>query len=393
MSTKKAAVKKTKTSAKVAANKNTKKTPVKAVSKTIVKAKAPAKKATAVKAVTKKPIAKKNTVKNVAPASAKKAPAKKPVVTKQTAKTVKTTKTVARKPAAKIVAPKTAPKTVKGTTKKAPAKVVNKTSAISKTPLKAAAPNQKTTAKNMPKTKTVETKAKATITKTAAKAPATKKEPVAKKNDLSVEEAVARVMRVVGNDADQAVKATATAKTAKVTKADKAIKPAKNDNVFDYKAGDMVVYPAHGVGMVEGVENLTIGGLDVTLYTITFTKDRMRLKLPLQKVKTSGLRPLSTKEQMQSAMQTMRGRARIKRVMWSRRAQEYEAKINSGSPVQVAEVLRDLRRNAMGAENSYSERQIFQAALERLASELAAIEKINEVDAAQKLQDVLTEAA
>ncbi|HEY1096740.1 MAG TPA: CarD family transcriptional regulator, partial [Alphaproteobacteria bacterium] len=249
---------------------------------------------------------------------------------------------------------------------------------------------QKMPAKTAQKT-TKKAVAKAPV-KTTAKAAAAKTAP--KKKDVSIEEAVARVMRVVGKDKPEAaVKATATPAIAKVTKADKAVKPAKNDNVFDYKAGDMVVYPAHGVGQVEGVENLSIGGLDVTLYTITFAKDRMRLKLPLQKVKTSGLRPLSTKDQMQTAMQTMRGRARIKRVMWSRRAQEYEAKINSGSPIQVAEVLRDLRRNAMGAENSYSERQIFQAALERLASELAAIEKIGEADAAQKLQNVLTEAA
>jgi CarD family transcriptional regulator len=243
------------------------------------------------------------------------------------------------------------------------------------------------------------------VTKTQAKAPAAKATPkaAAKKNDLSVEEAVARVMNVVGKAEtkpaktvkaanDTASNATSTVASAKVAKT-VAAKPAKNDNTLDYKAGDMVVYPAHGVGQVDGVETLTIGGIEVTLYTITFAKDRMRLKLPLQKIKTSGLRPLSTKDQMQSALQTMRGRARIKRVMWSRRAQEYEAKINSGSPVQVAEVLRDLRRNATGAENSYSERQIFQSALERLASELAAIEKIGETEAAQKLQNVLTEAA
>ncbi|HEY1095859.1 MAG TPA: CarD family transcriptional regulator, partial [Alphaproteobacteria bacterium] len=268
MPSKSAAVKKAKTIVKAPANKNTKKPVAKVV------AKAPAKKAVAAK----KPVAKKAV-----------APAKK-IAAKSTAKS-------AIKPVAKKAVP----------TKKAP--------------LKAAAPTKKAPAQKMPaKTAQKTTKkavAKAPV-KTTAKAAAAKTSP--KKKDVSIEEAVARVMRVVGKDKpDAAVKATATPAIAKVTKADKAVKPAKNDNVFDYKAGDMVVYPAHGVGQVEGVENLSIGGLDVTLYTITFAKDRMRLKLPLQKVKTSGLRPLSTKDQMQTAMQTMRGRARIKRVMWSRR--------------------------------------------------------------------------
>ncbi len=160
-----------------------------------------------------------------------------------------------------------------------------------------------------------------------------------------------------------------------------------------YKAGDKVVYPAHGVGRVEGVEKLNVAGVEVTLYTITFEKDRMRLKLPLQKVATSGLRRLTAKDKLGEVFQTMKGRARIRRVMWSRRAQEYEAKINSGNPVQVAEVLRDLKRNVTSTEHSYSERQVFQQALERLASEYAAIENITEEKAAEKLQSILTEAA
>ena len=364
---------------------------------------------------------------------AKSAAAKKPVAKivakKPVAKTLskpvpKTLKSVAKKPAVKAVANKNTKVTAKPVAKKPVAKTVTKVvakvmpKAVAKKPVAKPAPAAK---KPLAKTP-VKASVKA-MTKPAVKAPVAKaapkaatKAPAAKnaKNNLSVEEAVARVMGVVGkketaktakltakpadkkaaNDAVATPVAAATAaKTAKAVAAPSVAKTAKNDNVFDYKAGDMVVYPAHGVGQVDGVETLTIGGIEVTLYTITFAKDRMRLKLPLQKIKTSGLRPLSTKEQMQSALQTMRGRARIKRVMWSRRAQEYEAKINSGSPVQVAEVLRDLRRNATGAENSYSERQIFQSALERLASELAAIEKIGEADAAIKLQNVLTEAA
>jgi CarD family transcriptional regulator len=183
----------------------------------------------------------------------------------------------------------------------------------------------------------------------------------------------------------------ATAKTVTVAAATK-VAPKNDNKVLDFKAGDKVVYPAHGVGRVEGIEKLTAGGIEVTLYTITFEKDRMRLKLPLQKVATSGLRRLATKEQLAEVYQTMKGRARIRRVMWSRRAQEYEAKINSGSPIQVAEVLRDLKRNVSSTEHSYSERQIFQQALERLASELAAIENTAQDVAAEKLQTMLVEA-
>ncbi len=308
-------------------------------------------------------------------------------------------KSSAKAPVKKPVAKALVKKPVARTTVKAAAKTTVKAKVpIAKAPVKAAA---KAPVKAMQKTPTK------AVTQAASKAVAAKSSTKSSKPDLSVEEAVARVMGVVGKKETKATKPAAPAKndnaaamavssvaTAKVATKAVAPKPAKNDNAsLDYKPGDMVVYPAHGVGQVDGVETLTIGGIEVTLYTITFAKDRMRLKLPLHKIKTSGLRPLSTKDQMQTALQTMRGRARIKRVMWSRRAQEYEAKINSGSPVQVAEVLRDLRRNATGAENSYSERQIFQSALERLASELAAIEKIGEADAAIKLQNVLTEAA
>lgn len=158
---------------------------------------------------------------------------------------------------------------------------------------------------------------------------------------------------------------------------------------LEYSAGDLVVYPAHGVGHIEGIETQTIAGMEVTLYTISFAKDRMRLKLPVQNIKTSGLRKLATPQQMNSALETMKGRARIKRTMWSRRAAEYEAKINSGDPMLVAEVLRDLRRNVDSVEQSYSERQIFQAALERLATEFAAVEKIELPEATKKLESVL----
>jgi CarD family transcriptional regulator len=158
---------------------------------------------------------------------------------------------------------------------------------------------------------------------------------------------------------------------------------------LDFVAGDFVVYPAHGVGQVEGVEIQNIAGMQVTLYTICFEKDRMRLKLPVSKVKASGLRKLSSKDRLKDALATLQGRSQVRRIMWSRRAQEYEAKINSGDPVSIAEVLRDLKKEGDQGEQSYSERQIYQAALARLAREVAAIEQIDEKKAAEKLEAVL----
>lgn len=158
-------------------------------------------------------------------------------------------------------------------------------------------------------------------------------------------------------------------------------------------AGDYVVYPAHGVGQVNGIETMTIGGTEVHFYNVTFEKDRMRLKIPTFKAKEIGLRKLCTADRLKDARKVLQGRARVRRVMWSRRAQEYETKINSGDPLAIAEVLRDLKRNSHENEQSYSERQIYQSALERLAREVAAVESITEEEAASQLEVVLGKAA
>jgi len=163
---------------------------------------------------------------------------------------------------------------------------------------------------------------------------------------------------------------------------------ANNDN-FSFTKGDYVVYPAHGVGQIEGVETNSIGGMEISLYAISFEKERMRLKIPVAKAESSGLRKLSTANHIDSAITTLKGRARARRTMWSRRAQEYETKINSGDPVAIAEVLRDLKRSNDDSEQSYSERQIYQSALERLAREVAAVEKLSEAEAADKLEDIM----
>ncbi len=264
----------------------------------------------------------------------------------------------------------------------------------------------KAVAKKKPAAKVVAKAKKKPIAKTSPKKAA---KPVAKKTVKAPAKVMTMAMKKVKPaNMSQKPAPKAVAKVTKLTKVEAPVqqtaktlakapaKPAANGNTIAphaYKAGDKVVYPAHGVGRVEGVEKLTVAGVEVTLYTITFEKDRMRLKLPMQKVATSGLRRLASKDQMGEVFQTMKGRARIRRVMWSRRAQEYEAKINSGSPIQVAEVLRDLKRNVSSTEHSYSERQVFQQALERLASEYAAIENIAEDKAAEKLQTLLVDAA
>ncbi len=161
---------------------------------------------------------------------------------------------------------------------------------------------------------------------------------------------------------------------------------------IEFGAADYVVYPTHGVGRVLGVEKQEISGHVLELIISKFEKDRMTLRVPVGKAQASGLRKLSSRKMMDTALATLKGRSRVKRTMWSRRAQEYEAKINSGDPVSIAEVVRDLHRNADQPDQSYSERQMYQAALERLVRELAAVEKIDETAAAHKLEELLTAA-
>jgi CarD family transcriptional regulator len=149
--------------------------------------------------------------------------------------------------------------------------------------------------------------------------------------------------------------------------------------------GDHVVYPTHGVGKVERIVTETIAGYQLELIHITFEENRMTLRVPVEKARTAGLRKLASRQLFDAALATLKGRARIKRTMWSRRAQEYEAKINSGDPLAIAEVVRDLHRNAGQPDQSFSERQIYEAAMDRLAAELAALDKTDKATAADKL--------
>ena len=157
----------------------------------------------------------------------------------------------------------------------------------------------------------------------------------------------------------------------------------------DFKPGDHVVYPTHGVGQVQGIEEVPVAGMTLKVIIITFEENRMTLKVPMSKAPSSGLRKLASPKMMEEAMDTLRGKARIKRTMWSRRAQEYEQKINSGDPVAIAEVVRDLHRNAGQPDQSFSERQIYELALDRLAMEVAARDGTDKPAATQKLMDHL----
>ncbi|MBX7147149.1 MAG: CarD family transcriptional regulator [Alphaproteobacteria bacterium] len=156
-----------------------------------------------------------------------------------------------------------------------------------------------------------------------------------------------------------------------------------------FKKGDYLVYPTHGVGKVLGIEKQDISGLTLKFLTINFDKDKMTLRVPLSKLQNAGLRRLSSKKAMENALSSLKNRTKTKRTMWSRRAQEYEAKINSGNPASIAEVVRDLHRNTDQPEQSYSERQIYQLALDRLVRELAAVERIDESTATRKLEQAL----
>lgn len=156
-----------------------------------------------------------------------------------------------------------------------------------------------------------------------------------------------------------------------------------------FVAGDHVVYPTHGVGKVERIVVEEIAGHELELIHITFQENRMTLRVPVAKARTAGLRKVASRKVFDEALIVLRGRPRVKRTMWSRRAQEYDAKINSGDPLAIAEVVRDLHRNAGQPDQSFSERQIYESAMDRLAAELGALDNTDKMTAIAKLTDFL----
>jgi len=161
----------------------------------------------------------------------------------------------------------------------------------------------------------------------------------------------------------------------------------------EFRPNDYVVYPAHGVGQIISVEDQEVAGTKLELFVISFEKDKMTLRVPTAKAHATGMRSLSSPDIVDRALDTLKGRARVKRTMWSRRAQEYEQKINSGDLISIAEVVRDLYRSEDQPEQSYSERQLYEAALDRLTREVAAVQSLDEKNAAAKVDAVLTAKA
>jgi CarD family transcriptional regulator len=156
-----------------------------------------------------------------------------------------------------------------------------------------------------------------------------------------------------------------------------------------FKTSEFIVYPAHGVGQIVAIEEQEVAGARLELFVINFVKDKMTLRVPTSKIASVGMRKLAETPMVKRALETLKGRARIKRTMWSRRAQEYEAKINSGDIVAIAEVVRDLFRSESQPEQSYSERQLYEAALDRLSREVAAVQRLTETEAVKEIEAAL----
>jgi CarD family transcriptional regulator len=224
--------------------------------------------------------------------------------------------------------------------------------------------HSKTPANKTPANKTA---AKATTAKTAAKAAAPKTLPP----------------KAVAPKAAVASKPVAAARVEEK-------KPLTHRQGF--KTNEFVVYPAHGVGQILAIEEQEIAGARLELFVINFIKDKMTLRVPTAKVANVGMRKLSEPALVKRALETLKGRARVKRTMWSRRAQEYEAKINSGDIVAIAEVVRDLYRSESQPEQSYSERQLYEAALDRLSREIAVVQHVTETEAVKEIESQLAKS-
>jgi CarD family transcriptional regulator len=172
-----------------------------------------------------------------------------------------------------------------------------------------------------------------------------------------------------------------------------AVVPVKKPAVKpDFKAGEYIVYPAHGVGRIVGIDSQEVAGYKLDLFVISFLKDKMTLRVPMMKATSVGMRKLADPNTVKRALETVRGRARIKRTMWSRRAQEYEAKINSGDLISIAEVVRDLFRSENQPEQSYSERQLYEAALDRMSREISSVNRISETEAIRQIEQNLAKS-
>lgn len=251
------------------------------------------------------------------------------------------------------------------------------------------APKHKKIASKKPVAKKIAVK-KPVAKKPAAKKPVAKKIVAKKPAPKAVAKPVAKKVIAVKKPAPQAAKKVVAAKAApKVVSVKPVAAKAPVAQKATYKVNNYVVYPTHGVGKIQAEETQMIGDIELRMLVIVFEKDKMTLRVPMHRAAAAGLRPISGTDQMKKVFLTLKSRAKVSRGMWSRRAQEYEAKINSGCVLSVAEVVRDLHQNVDQSERSYSERMIYESALARLVGELAAAEGTDHKAATDKLMKLL----
>lgn len=323
-------------------------------------------------------------------------PAAKPAAKVKKAVATKTTKPAA-KSAAKSAA-KPAPKTAKlaaGKASKTATKKATKSTSKPKksedakkmpSPKSKAASKQPATKKSAEKKPTA-TKSAAKVAPKATKKPADKPaaKPAAKASAKAAAKPASKAASKTAVKKAPAEKKAPASKKAAVEKAPVAEKKVAQG----FRVNEHIVYPAHGVGQITQISQSEVAGMSLELFVVYFEKEKMTLRVPLAKAKSIGMRKLADKDMLDAALKTLRGRARVKRTMWSRRAQEYEAKINSGDMVAIAEVVRDLFRNENQPEQSYSERQLYEAALDRMAREYATIRKLSDDEAILELEAIL----
>jgi len=247
--------------------------------------------------------------------------------------------------------------------------------------------NKKKSKASKSNTSKVKTK-KAVAKKSPAKKVVTKKVPAKK---AATKKAPAKKAVIKKAPAKKAVIKKAPAKKAVIKKAPaKKLSPKKIK--LQYSVGDFIVYPSHGVGEVTDIQTFEIAEEKLEMYNVVFDKEKMTLKIPTIKAKEIGIRKVSSRNEMKKTLEILKGKAKIRRTMWSRRAQEYEAKINSGILTELTEVVRDLFRNSNQPEQSYSERQLYESARDRLAREVAVVEKTDDDNAVEKIEIILNNA-
>ena len=264
-----------------------------------------------------------------------------------------------------------------------------KTKGSKKTPSKTK--SEKTATKKAPVRKTVAKKTaakKAPVKKTVAKKTAAKK-TTAKKT--TAKKTTAKKTTAKKTAAKKTAAKKTAAKKAPVKKTVNKILSKKKDKL-KYSVGDFIVYPSHGVGEVTAIQKFEIAEEKLEMYNVIFDKEKMTLKIPTIKAKEIGIRKVSSRNEMKKTLEILKGKAKVRRTMWSRRAQEYEAKINSGILKELTEVVRDLFRNSNQPEQSYSERQLYESARDRLAREVAVVEKTDDIRAVEKIEIILNDA-